>query len=365
MLCVTKIMLAFILSLAVVMLGMPSLIRLAVQKNLLDDPTEDRKVHTRSVPRLGGVLVFIGTLVTTTILVSPEGDSALSFLRLAAASTILFFLGLKDDLVGLHPLKKLGIQIIVGAILILGGGFMIGDFSGLFGVGSLSLWTALPFSLFVYIVVVNSVNLIDGIDTLAGGYGFLVAISCALWFQLTGQSDFAILCLSLAGALAGFILFNISPARIFLGDSGSLILGMFIYVMASSIMATPTEQVPAMWAHRSMPVLAMTMLSYPLVDTLRVFTLRVLDGRSPFSPDRNHLHHRILRLGLTHLQAALVIHAYTALMVGLGFVMPAMSPTLAFFILLGMAFLLPVALLIAERVIIHRRAARHKELRAS
>ena len=209
----TYLMLAFILSLALVMLGMPSLIRLAVQKNLPDDPTEDRKVHMRSVPRLGGVLVFIGTLVTTTILVSPEGESALSFLRLAAASTILFFLGLKDDLVGLHPLKKLGMQIIVGAILILGGGFMIGDFSGLFGLGSLSLWTALPFSLFVYTVVVNSVNLIDGIDTLAGGYGLLVAISCALWFQLTGQSDFAILCWALAGALAGFILFNISGPK--------------------------------------------------------------------------------------------------------------------------------------------------------
>lgn len=361
----TDLMLAFIVSLAVVMLGMPSLIRLAVQKNLLDDPTEDRKVHLRSVPRLGGVLVFIGTLVTTTMLISPEEATALSFFRLTAASTILFFLGLKDDLVGLHPLKKLTIQVVVGAILILGGGFMIGDFSGMFGFGVLSLWASIPFSLFVYIVVVNSVNLIDGLDTLAGGYGFLVTISCALWFQLTGQTDFAILCLSLAGSLSGFILFNITPARIFLGDSGSLILGMFIYVMASSIMATPAEQIPPIWSHRSMPVLAMTMLSYPLVDTLRVFTLRVLDGRSPFSPDRNHLHHWLLHLGLTHLQAALVIHAYTALMVGLGFVMPAMDPTRAFFILLGAAFLFPVALLIAEKVVMHQRALRRKGLRTS
>ena len=140
---------------------------------------------------------------------------------------------------------------------------------------------------------------------------------------------------------------------------------MFIYVMATSIMATPTEQVPAMWAHRSMPVLAMTMLSYPLVDTLRIFTLRILQGRSPFSADRNHLHHRMLRLGLNHLQTALVVHTYTAVMVSLGFALPEMDPTAAFFILLGMAFMLPVALLIAERVTIHRRAARRKELRAS
>ena len=119
----TKILLAFAASLSIVMLGMPSLIRLAMQKNLLDEPLEDRKVHTRSVPRLGGVLIFIGTLVTTTMLVNPEGDTAIAFLRLAAASTILFFLGLKDDLSQLDPMKKLAAQLAVGAILIFGGGF--------------------------------------------------------------------------------------------------------------------------------------------------------------------------------------------------------------------------------------------------
>ena len=242
---------------------------------------------------------------------------------------------------------------------------MIGDFSGLFGLSTISMGLAIPFSLFVYIVVVNSVNLIDGVDTLAGGYGFLVAISCALWFQLTGQPNFAILCLALAGSLAGFILFNISPARIFMGDSGSLLLGMFIYVMATSIMSTPVEQIPSMWSHRSMPVLAMTMLSYPLVDTLRIFTLRIRQGRSPFSADRNHLHHRLLRLGLNHLQTALVIHTYTAVMVSLGFVLPAMDPTAAFFILLGTAFLLPVAIVSAERIAVHSRALRRKRIKMS
>ena len=187
------------------------------------------------------VLVFIGTLVTTTILVSPEIRPSPSF---GCGLTILFFLGLKDDSSG-TPLE-VGHPDHRGRHSDSRRRLHDGDFSGLFGVGSSVSGRPCP-SRLRFIVVVNSVNLIGGIDTLAGGYGFLVAISCALWFQLTGQSDFAILCLSLAGALAGFILFNISPARIFLGDSGSLILGMFIYVMASSIMATPTEQVPAMW----------------------------------------------------------------------------------------------------------------------
>ena len=361
----THIILSFIASLLLVILGMPSLIRLAIQKNLLDEPSEDRKVHTRSVPRLGGVLIFIGTMVTTSIFVQPTGEEAVAFLRMGAAATILFFLGLKDDLYVLDPLKKLAVQIVVGGTLILGGGFMIDDFSGLFGLSTISMGVAIPFSLFVYIVVVNAVNLIDGVDTLAGGYGFLVAISCALWFHLTGQPNFAILCMALAGSLIGFILFNISPARIFMGDSGSLLLGMFIYVMATSIMTTPAAQIPEVWAHRSMPVLAMTMLSYPLVDTLRIFTLRILQGRSPFSADRNHLHHRLLRLGLNHLQTALVIHTYTAVMVSLGFILPEMDPTAAFFILLGTAFMLPGAIVGAERIAILTRALRRKRIKMS
>lgn len=353
-------MFPFLLAFVIVMLGMPSLIQLALQKNLLDDPSEDRKVHKRSVPRLGGVLVFIASLFTTAALVHPEGTEAIPFLRLAAASIILFFLGLKDDLTELDPLKKLAAQIVVGAILILGGGFAILDFGGLFGIGTLPLWVAVPFSLFVYIVVVNAVNLIDGIDTLAGGYGLLIAISCTLWFQVTGQQDFAILCLALAGALTGFIVFNITPARIFLGDSGSLLLGMFIYVMTTSIMQTPADQVPAMWAHRSLPVLAMTTLSYPLVDTLRVFILRALKGQSPFHADRNHLHHRLLRLGMSHLQAALFIHGYTATMVMLGFSIPEMEPTIAFVLLLGCAFTLPLIILAMERVQVVSRAMKRK-----
>ncbi|MCH1576091.1 MAG: undecaprenyl/decaprenyl-phosphate alpha-N-acetylglucosaminyl 1-phosphate transferase [Flavobacteriales bacterium] len=357
----TKTMLSFILAFAFVMLGMPSLIQLALQKNLLDEPSEDRKVHKRSVPRLGGVLVFIATLFTTCLLVHPEGPNAISFLRLAAGSLILFFLGLKDDLTELNPIKKLWAQIAVGCILILGGGFAITDFEDLFGWGALSWWFSPLFSLFVYIVVVNAVNLIDGIDTLAGGYGLLIAIACTLWFEVTGQSDFAILCLALAGSLTAFLVFNITPARIFLGDSGSLILGMFIYVMATSIMQTPIEQVPDIWSHRSLPVLAMTTLSYPLVDTLRVFTLRVLKGKSPFTADRNHLHHRLLRLGMTHVQAALSIHGYTAVMVSLGFGLPKMEPTLAFFVLLGCAFTLPVIIIAMERVQVLSRAIRRKE----
>ena len=353
-------MLPFLLAFVIVMLGMPSLIQLAMQKNLLDEPLQDRKVHKRSVPRLGGVLVFIGTLFTATLLVQPEDGEAISFLRLAAASIILFFLGLKDDLTELDPVKKLIAQLVVGCILIMGGGFAITDFGGLFGIGALSPIIAVPFSLFVYTVVVNSVNLIDGIDTLASGYGLLIAIACTLWFQVTGQQDYATLCMALGGALSGFIVFNITPARIFLGDSGSLILGMFIYVMTTSIMQTPAEQVPAMWAHRSLPVLAMTTLSYPLVDTLRVFTLRALKRQSPFHADRNHLHHRLLHLGMTHLQAALFIHAYTASMVMLGFSIPEMEPTLAFLLLLSAAFMLPVLIIGLEKWRAVSRAIRRK-----
>ena len=356
-------MLPFFVAFIFVVLGMPSLIQLAVQKDLLDEPSEDRKIHKRSVPRLGGVLVFLGTLFTTCLLVHPEGDEAISFLRLAAGSLILFFLGLKDDLTGVNPIKKLAAQICVGCILILCGGYAITDFHNLFGWNELSVWFSPIFSLFVYIVVVNAVNLIDGIDTLAGGYGLLIAIACSIWFAATGQNDLATLCLALAGALSAFLVFNITPARIFLGDSGSLILGMFIYVMATSIIQTPTDQVPEMWQNRSLPILAMTTLSYPLVDTLRVFSLRLLKGKSPFSADRCHLHHRLLKLDMTHLQVALFIHGYTAAIVALGFWIPIMDATYTFFILLACAFTLPLIIIAVEKVRVLSRAVRRKEAR--
>ena len=227
----------------------------------------------------------------------------------------------------------------MGAILILGGGFAIADFGGLFGIGAIDTVPSVLFSLFVYIVVVNSVNLIDGIDTLAGGYGLLASIAGAVWFQFTGQTDLAILCKALAGALAGFIVFNISPARIFLGDSGSLILGMFIYVIAVGVMSTPAEQVPSLWDHRSMPVLAMTLLELPVGG--HPAGVHPAGARKvPLLPRPEHIHHLMIELGMTHLQAALTIHLYTG-MVGLGFVMPAMDATQAFFILLGCRLLSP------------------------
>ncbi len=343
-------MLSFVVSFLFVAFGMPSLIRLAFQKNLLDDPAEERKIHHRSVPRLGGVLVFLGTMITTVSMITPEEEVAVSFLRIAAASTILFFVGLKDDLTNLAPLKKLAAQVLVGLILIVSGGFAIHDFGGLFGLFNLSNWVAISFSLFVFIVVVNAVNLIDGIDTLAGGYGLLAAGVGAMWFHATGQPHFFIMCMAMGGSLTGFLIFNISPARIFIGDSGSLVLGMVVYIIATSIMSTPADMVPELWAQRSLPVLAMTTLSYPLVDTLRIFSLRTLAGRSPFSPDRNHIHHRILQLGFTHLQTAFILHTYTAAMVALGFLIPEMAPTKAFLILLGTAFMLPAAVILAEKL---------------
>ncbi|MDP7401729.1 MAG: MraY family glycosyltransferase, partial [Phycisphaerales bacterium] len=235
--------------------------------------------------------------------------------------------------------RKLFVHMAVGAYLVGALELRIDNFGGLFGLGHIPFWASVPFSWFVYIVIVNAVNLIDGLDGLIGGFGTLVMASFGVWFFQTGDLASAIVAFSTAGALLGFLVFNFNPARIFMGDGGSLLLGLLVYAMAIQVMKTPAEMALDGLVR---PVAAMCMLAYPLVDTLRVFTLRVLDGRSPFSPDRWHIHHKLMELGLGHKKSSGVIWLYTLFFVLLAYLPNSawfgLDATGQFVVLLGLAF---------------------------
>lgn len=334
----------FISALAIGALFMPTLIRVAQMKKLVDAPGDSRKIHNRSVPTIGGVMVTLSFLLVSMFWIpAVEGEMfALKWFYMLAAGVALFFVGLKDDLVGLSPSKKLLVHLFLGALLVHWGGFRIDAFGGLFGLIDIPLWLSYPFSLFVYIVVVNAINLIDGVDGLAGGIGTLMMLAMSGWLIACGNISGGIMALAMAGSLVGFLVHNFHPARIFMGDCGSLVLGLVTYCMATEVMHTNVADIPVAFQGISTPLVAMGILAYPLVDTLRVFTLRASRGKSPFSPDRNHLHHRIMMNGRGHASTSLLLYTYALIFMAVPFIvcmwLPDMNPNILFVGELMLAF---------------------------
>jgi UDP-N-acetylmuramyl pentapeptide phosphotransferase/UDP-N-acetylglucosamine-1-phosphate transferase len=308
-----SILLGFITAFVIVFVSAPALIRVARLKGLVDYPDDDRKIHKRLIPTIGGVIIFAGTMIAY-LLWYPfyqVGD----FKYIAAAIMILFFIGIKDDLVGTAPVKKLIGHIAVAFILVIIAGIKITNMYGIFGINEIPDWASILLSLFTYTVVVNAFNLIDGVDGLAAGVGFIACTSFGLWFYFAGATDNSILAFSLAGALLGFLIFNFEPARVFMGDSGSLTIGLIVSVLSIKLIEYPTEQIPSSMVYVSKPVFAMAVLAYPLIDTLRVFVIRTFQGNSPFSADRNHLHHKLIDFGLSHSKSVLIVYGFSILMV--------------------------------------------------
>lgn len=342
---------SFLTAFILVVVAMPALIKVAKLKHLVDEPGEARKLHHRSIPTIGGILIFAGTIIAY-CLWFPSREQwqfgqnyellyALNeFKYLVACMFILFFMGLKDDIIGVSPTKKLFIHMFVGMILVLMADVRLTQFWGLLGIDEISYPVSITLSLFVYIVIVNAINLIDGVDGLAAGIGLIASMTFAYWFYRTEDFPLALLAVGLGGSLFGFLLFNFQPARIFMGDSGSLIIGVVVYVLTMRMIEFPPLRMSQAMMSVSKPVLAMAILAYPLIDTLRVFLIRAIQGRSPFSADKNHIHHKLISLGLSHRQVSIVLYAYTILIIMLTFFTPASTPNLSFIIVGSIAVLL-------------------------
>jgi UDP-GlcNAc:undecaprenyl-phosphate/decaprenyl-phosphate GlcNAc-1-phosphate transferase len=319
------LILVFITAFVLVLYSTPALIKVAILKNLIDLPSEERKIHKRAIPTIGGIIIYAATLFSFSLWYNIETlheydliyNSVKEFQILIATSLVLFFVGVKDDIIGTAPVKKLFAHVIVGLILILMGEIRITGLHGVFGVEEIPYWGSVFLSLFTYIVVVNAMNLIDGVDGLAAGVGLIATCVFGTWFVFVDDYTLASLSFSLAGALLGFLIFNFSPARIFMGDSGSLIIGMFIYVLCTKLIEYPPERQDDFWVQISNPVFAIAALIYPLTDTLRIFIIRALKGQSPFSADRNHIHHRLIDSGYSHMKTVIIIYVFSVITVGL------------------------------------------------
>jgi UDP-N-acetylmuramyl pentapeptide phosphotransferase/UDP-N-acetylglucosamine-1-phosphate transferase len=346
-----QIILGFITAFILVTVATPALIKVAKLKHLVDEPGDARKLHRKSVPTIGGIMIFAGTIISYCLWFPSESSGQLGnnydelgalkeFKYLVACMFILFFMGLKDDIIGMSPSKKLVVHFVVGFILVVMANIRLTQFWGLFEINELPVSVSIGLSLFIYIVIVNAINLIDGVDGLAAGTGMIASITFAYWFYKTGDLPLALLAVGLAGSLLGFLIFNWQPAKLFMGDSGSLIIGVVIYVLAMKMIEYPSDKMTAAMMDVSKPVLAMAILAYPLIDTLRVFVIRMGQGRSPFSADKNHIHHRLLAHGLSHRQTCGVLYFFTLFVILLTFLMPPQMPNVSFMIVGSVSVLL-------------------------
>ena len=330
--------LAFLFAAILSFYFVPTIRKLAMSKNLTDSPSS-RKSHTAEVPVLGGVAIYLASAFSIFIVayLFPSKIETSAFFLLAFGSMTLLFVGVVDDIVGLKPLHKLTFQLIVSFVLIHNTPLYINHMNGLFGFSEIAYISSLLLSVFVYVVFINMLNIIDGIDGLASG----ISVVAFLFFAYVSFFEFyyfnMLVSMAGVGCLLPFMYYNIfSDKKVFLGDNGSLVMGVILGYLSLDYIHVDTTTTELLFGGNKIVIL-MSLFSYPLVDTLRVFLARILRKKSPFSADKNHIHHHLLRLGLSHRRATLLILVYTCFITCVSFSMKNIDINITFFILLILA----------------------------
>lgn len=305
-----------VIAFAFTAISIPQIVRVAKAKHLFDTPNA-RRANNSVVPTLGGIAIFIG--VTLGITLGGDGYPFFDLKFIFASLLVTFFAGVKDDLIGMAPKWKLLALTFSIFIIAFFAKLRFIHLYDLFGVYDLGIIPSTILTFFAGIVIINSLNLIDGIDGLASSLTVQISTVLGIWFSLIDLPEYALISFSLAGSCLAFFMFNVfgHSNKIFMGDTGSLLIGTLLFVLAvkfNEFNAVHTGD----FAIKSVPGVLIGFMAYPLFDVLRVFVLRVfVIKRSPFRPDKNHIHHRLLALGITHLQATLIIlFGNTLFMVG-------------------------------------------------
>ncbi|MDN5344132.1 MAG: UDP-GlcNAc:undecaprenyl-phosphate/decaprenyl-phosphate GlcNAc-phosphate transferase [Clostridia bacterium] len=322
------IILALALAGAISFLLTPILCRVAPRVGAVDKPNA-RKVHHTLMPRLGGVAIYAGFLTAFWLL----GYHTNQYLGLWLGGSFIMLVGLVDDVKNISPRVKLMGQVVAAAILVAFGvrvEFLTNPFDGLFILGKL----AIPVTIFWLVGVTNALNLVDGLDGLAAGTSLIASVTIAIVAWLNGESAVALLSLALAAGVLGFLPFNFHPARIFMGDSGSMFLGFNLAALAT-IGLTKSATVVSLFV----PVV---ILGLPILDTALAIVRRFLNHRPIFAPDKGHLHHRLLAQGLTQRQAVGVIYLVDACLGGSAILLTRLTTDQAMLILVGLAVIILV-----------------------
>lgn len=354
---------------------LPEIQRICFQKNLFDSNNE-RKVHAGIVPRLGGVgflpammlsfllVVSINILLGTSIISNITLSSLVEWALVLSAIIFLYLTGIADDLITVRYRNKLLIQGIA-ASLFTASGIWINNLHGLFGLYEISAWVGIPLTILIVVFIINAFNFIDGIDGLAAGIGMIAFLFFGLIFLYLKLYITSIMAFSALGMLIPFFYYNIfgkasNRSKIFMGDCGSLTIGMLLSVFAVKVYHFAS--IGSDYSPQAL-VLGFSVLIVPLFDALRVILFRLFKGKSPFRPDRNHMHHQLLDLGFTHRTAMLIMITEA---IFLGGVVVSLAPYLNINLLLGGIVLLYLLLdfFVRSRVkqVVRMRSLKNKKV---
>lgn len=291
-----QMLFAGILAFLITLFAIPKIIYVSEKKNLFDTPDDVRKLHKKPITSLGGLGIFLGFI--TSVLLTANVFHVHEFQYYIASFILICFVGIKDDIVEISAFKKFIGQSLIACILMFKAHLLITDMQGFLGLTH--IYTSFSFFLtfFTLIVIINSFNLIDGIDGLAGSLGLISSFVFGTFFLVNGNIPYALLGFGFAGSLVAFLIYNFQPAKIFMGDTGSLLIGVVNSILVIKFISSGSDY--TVFSVSAVPAIGFSILLIPLMDTLRVFAIRILHGLSPFSADRNHIHHLLLDRGLSH-----------------------------------------------------------------
>lgn len=337
-----KLVLGFVLSFLITYFSVPTILKISRRKNLMDEPGI-RSSHIVRVPNLGGIAIFYSIAVCASIFAYELFDS---YKFLFASLVILLYIGVMDDIVVMRAYKKLIAQIIVALLLVLGSDVRIRSLFGVFGIYELNYFISVVFSIVTFIILINAFNLIDGIDGLAGSYSVVCSALFGLSYYRLGVYNFPLVVLSavIIGSVLAFLIYNMSTRRrkkIFMGDTGSMLLGcLLVFTAICFIDIFIDKGVPNVPRYhlKSAPVIAVAILILPIVDTLNVIIIRLSQKKSPFDADKNHIHHKVLDLGLTHRRATVYIMLYYIGLMIIAYFFRHLESNLLLIIVLSMGF---------------------------
>ena len=297
----------------------PKVLKIAILKNIVDNP-DARKLQRNPVPVMGGIAVFFGIAIG--LCCSQAIFNSASAFMLISAMLIMLYTGTMDDIISLSPSVRFLIEILVIVWLMYTSNSSINCFWGLWGISTIPAWISYPLTIFAAVGIINAINLIDGVNGLSSGFCFMSSVLFAIFFQITGNQTMTTLAMSAAGAIVPFFLHNVfgQNTKMFIGDGGTLVIGTMMAMFVMNILGTNSGC--SILAAKGVGLIPFTLavLSIPVFDTLRVMSTRILNKKSPFHPDKTHLHHMFIDLGFSHIGTTISILSLNFLIVAAWFI---------------------------------------------